>query len=261
MAASRARRAATSVMISVVVIAATGAAALVVAKRLRTGGWELPTGDDLVRVKRGVTGKAEPSRTIYLHRGAITLEGGLDDAPRRRSSVISTIDAKRVTLPGFSGSHKAWRDIVGCVDRMFAPFDVVVTDALPLSDDYLMVVVGGDPDHLGQGHGHRHVGGLAPFAPGKVIPKAVVFAFSDRLRNRVRPVCETIAMEVAHSYGLDHAHDCKDVMTYLAGCGAKSFRDVDARCGESKARDCADGAPTQNSFRRLTEVLGPARQH
>ena len=35
------------------------------------------------------------------------------------------------------------------------------------------------------------------------------------------------------------------------------FVDKDARCGEEKARPCAGGAETQNSHRRLLDVLGP----
>jgi hypothetical protein len=256
-AASRVRTIVIAMVVFFIVLSAAGVTAITIAKRMRTGGWELPTGDDLVRVKRAVSGKAEPSRIIYLHRGAITLKGGHDDAPRRRSSVVGHLVDAEVVLSGFKGTYATWQNIVRCVGNMFAPFDVVVTDALPLSDDYMMVVVGGDPDDLGDGDGHRHVGGLAPFAPGKVIPKAVVFAFSDRLQNRARPICETIAMEVGHAFGLDHSYECKDVMTYLTGCGAKTFLDKDVRCGENVARDCADGRPDQNSYQRLLEILGP----
>ena len=68
------------------------------------------------------------------------------------------------------------------------------------------------------------------------------------------------AIRNAHAYGLDHGYLCKDTMTYLSGCGNKSFVDKDVRCGEKKARDCADGKPTQNSYRRLLSVLGPAKR-
>jgi hypothetical protein len=96
---------------------------------------------------------------------------------------------------------------------------------------------------------------MAPFNGG-VIPRAVVFAFAAEVRHEVRATCETIAMEVAHAYGLDHEYLCKDVMTYLGGCGSKSFVDKAAPCGEKKRRPCHDGAATQNSYRRLLEVLG-----
>jgi len=87
----------------------------------------------------------------------------------------------------------------------------------------------------------------------------MIFAFSATNSNDVQATCETIAMEVAHAYGLDHEYLCKDVMTYLRGCGKKSFVDADAPCGESKKRTCEGGAPTQNSYQRLLKVLGPAK--
>jgi hypothetical protein len=138
--------------------------------------------------------------------------------------------------------------------KMFSPFDVVITDERPHDDKFLMVVIGGKPGDIGITDGH-HVSGLAPFN-GNVIPRAVVFGFSATVDNDPRAVCETIAMEVAHAYGLDHEYLCKDVMTYLRGCGQKTFVDADAPCGEAKKRNCEGGAATQNSYRRLIDVLG-----
>jgi hypothetical protein len=241
---------------------------LVLGKRLKTGSWSVPTGNDLVRVERAEE-EAGPPRVIYLHRGPITLTGGEDDAALRRSSVVAKAGghshgsaARKVTAPerdrvvnlrGFRGTTKSWTMITRCVSRLFAPFDVRVTDVEPPpGTPYVMAVVGGRPKDLG--HPHR-VSGLAPFNGG-VVPGAVVFAFADELRNSTRATCEVIAMEVAHAFGLDHAHACPDVMTYLQGCGKKSFRDVDAPCGESRPRPCHGGAATQNSYRRLVEVLG-----
>jgi hypothetical protein len=83
-----------------------------------------------------------------------------------------------------------------------------------------------------------------------------VFAFSGATGNDVEQTCETIAMEVGHSYGLDHEYLCKDVMTYLRGCGAKRFVDETVPCGEAKKRACETGGTTQNSYRHLLDVLG-----
>jgi hypothetical protein len=113
-------------------------------------------------------------------------------------------------------------------------------------------VFGGKPALVGA---DKSVAGLAPFN-GFVVPGAVVLIFSQALGNRVQPVCETAAMEIAHAYGLDHELTCKDPMGYLGGCGARWFRDQDFKCGEHKARMCADGLPTQNSVRRLGAALG-----
>jgi len=264
-------------------------AGLLIGKRVQTGEWKLPTRRDLSKIGDAVRGRpAEPEpppvpRVIYLHKGAIGLTGGNDDARARLSSVVQTagehthdhgaaageLGAKpelaahhevepprTVSLKGFRGSASSWKKIRTCVGGLFQPFDVTVTDIEPApGTPYVMVVVGGRPKDIGH---TGKVGGLAPYS-GEVIPGAVVFAFADQLGNRVRTTCEVIGMEVAHAFGLDHEHECKDVMTYLSGCGNKSFRDLDARCGEAKARDCADGAATQNSYRRLMAVLGPRK--
>jgi len=119
---------------------------------------------------------------------------------------------------------------------------------------YALVVVGGVPADVGVAN--KRVGGLAPFSGG-VIPTPIVFAFSGALQNDVQAVCETVGMEVAHAYGLDHAFECKDVMTYLTGCGPKKFVDKDVPCGETEARVCEGGKQVQNSVRHLLGVLGP----
>jgi hypothetical protein len=231
---------------------------LIVEKRVYSGAWALPDGNDLSRVGRMITGsKPAPPRTIYLHRGPITLTPGADDAGADRSSVLASFSPQPASLRGYRGSDKKWNATVKCVAKLFAPFDVTVTDRRPTEEsgraaDYMMVVVGGKPRDI---HAKGNVSGLAPFS-GDVIPGAVVFGFSDALANDVTKLCETIGMEVAHAYGLDHGYDCKDVMTYLGRCGARSFLDKDVPCGEKTKRPCAGGDPTQNSYRHLADVLG-----
>jgi len=89
-----------------------------------------------------------------------------------------------------------------------------------------------------------------------VIPRPIVYAFSEQIENDVGETCEVIAHEVAHVYGADHEYLCQDVMTYLSGCGHKVFVDKDAPCGEKATRECEGGLATQNSYRRLLAVLG-----
>lgn len=231
--------------------AAVVIAGVAIIKRLETGRWEVPDGDDFVRVVKGRPRAA--SKTIFLERAPVELAPGIDDAARGVSSVLASTRNKPAKLPGWKGSKAGWTKLVACVRDMFAPFDVVVTDERPPHDDFVLVAVGGRPSDIGVKD--RRVGGLAPFN-GDVIATPVVYAFSAALRHDVRAICETIAMEVAHAYGLDHGYECKDVMTYLSGCGAKKFVDKDVRCGEKKPRNCEGGKPTQNSFRHLLEVLG-----
>jgi len=228
-------------------------AAVVVSIRIDTGRWRVPEKQDFVRIAHRLDHK--PSKVIYLERHSVELQPGEDDAAAGYSSVLASAGVKTPTRSkGWSGGDARWKSLVGCVTKMFSPFDVVVTDERPADPNFLMVVVGGTPLDVGIKDAH-HVAGLAPFN-GSVIPRAVVFGFSATSNNDVRQTCETIGMEVAHAYGLDHEYLCKDVMTYLAGCGAKSFVDSDAPCGEGKKRACEGGARTQNSYRRLVDVLG-----
>lgn len=242
----------------VAVLGLGAAIGIIVYKRMETGGWTMPTGDDLVRIKSRIVpdSGSNASRVIYLERNPITLTGGTDDAARGVSSVVASSKLEQVKLPGFKGSNASWDWIVTCVRKKFEPFDVEVTDRRPDTDDFLMVAVGGKASVLGREH--HHAGGLAPFN-SQAIPRAVVFAFSAALGNRKRETCEVIGMEVAHAYGLDHGYHCLDLMTYLPTCGVRRFQDKDVACGEKKQRPCANGKPTQNSYRHLLGVFGPAR--
>jgi hypothetical protein len=226
--------------------------AVAVSIRVETGEWRAPTKQDFVRIARRFDDR--PSKVIYLERRGIELKPGDDYAPGGISSVLANAANKPVKTKGFTGGDARWKSIMTCVTKMFAPFEVTVTDQRPRDDKFMMVVIGGKPADIGITDGH-HVSGLAPFN-GNVIPRAVVFGFAAAVDNDARAVCETVAMEVAHAYGLDHEYLCKDVMTYLRGCGAKTFVDQDAPCGESKKRNCEGGKPTQNSYRQLVDVLG-----
>lgn len=241
----------------VIALVLGGFIGLVLMKRAKTGKWEMPTRGDVVRVKKMIVKDkpVPPSPIIYLHRGKIRLVGGDDDASKNQSSIVARHAPQGVTMPGWNGSTRSWKRVVRCVQLTFRHFAITVTDKRPTdTDNYIMAVVGGRSQDLGVKS--KHVGGLAPFN-GENISKAVVFAFSRALRNSIRNTCETIAMEAAHAYGLDHGYYCKDVMTYLRGCGSKGFVDKDVRCGEHKKRDCVGGKKTQNSYRHLIEMFGP----
>jgi hypothetical protein len=228
--------------------------AVAVSIRVESGTWRMPEKDDFVRIARRLDHR--PSKTIFLERRAIDLTPGEDDAAKGISSVLANASNKPARTTAWSGGDKKWKSLVACVQKLFSPFDVVVTDTRPTDANFLMVAVGGKPADIGMKDGH-HVAGLAPFNGG-VIPRAVVFAFAATNNNDVQAVCETIGMEVAHAYGLDHEYLCKDVMTYLQSCGKKSFVDASASCGEAKKRACEGGALTQNSYQVLLSVLGAA---
>ena len=218
---------------------------------------EIQIGDRDYQVPRLVDVDRGPklSKTIYLHRAGARVTAGVDDSFETRSSVVKGAGLDEVTIPAFAGTNKRWDEIVACVQKQYAPFDVVVTDERPPARGYVLAVFGGTPSLL---KAEKRVGGLAPFN-GEPIEDPVVFIFTRGLKEQTRAICETAAMEVAHTYGLDHEYTCKDPMGYLGGCGARWFQEKAYPCGEHKARACADGKPTQSSVARLLSVLG-ARQ-
>ncbi len=229
---------------------------MVVARRIETGRWEVIKPAEVAAAVSPPAPRG-PARVIFLERAPITLGPGPDEAHRGLSSVLAHHHPDGpVKLPGWKGSAANWKKLVACVQTLFAPFDVSVTDQRPTAGDFVLVAVGGKPADIGLKS--KQIAGLAPFHGG-VIDTPVVFAFAATLRHAVRTTCETIGMEVAHAYGLDHGYLCKDVMSYLKPCGARSFVDKDVACGEEKKRACHGGAPTQNSYRALLGVLGAAR--
>jgi len=200
----------------------------------------------------------ESSRIVYLNREGATLRAGVDDAAENRSSVVRAAGLVLAELPEFAGSSAEWHALKACIRGRFAAYNLRITDRRPLpTESYIMAVFGGDARALGRA-GAQEVGGLAPFN-GQPSPRRVVFVFTEALHRDPAAMCETASMELAHAFGLDHAYDCADIMSYLPRCGPRRFLDQETPCGEHTTRLCARGAATQNSHRYLLELLGPAR--
>jgi hypothetical protein len=219
------------------------------------------SGETQVRVSRRVLEPGKPSRIVYLNREGAELIGGPDDAAFNVSSIVAGNPSNRASMPAFGGTAARWSAIVKCIREKFAPFAVRVVERRPVEGEYIMAVLGGRVQDLGLqvegGIGHSHAVGLAPFN-GEAIPNAVVFVFTRSLGDSAQGTCEAAGMEIAHAYGLDHARNCRDLMTYMPRCGPRRFVDQDASCGEHAARSCEGGHPTQNSYRHLLRLLGPS---
>jgi hypothetical protein len=212
-----------------------------------------------IKVPGAVRG-ARASNVIYLNREGAVLRPGGDDSSRNQTSLAKHAGSKGASMPAWGGGNASWDLLVKCIRGHFSPYNVSVVDRRPVTPGYLMTVIGGTPDDLGGGHAHEgKLTGLAPFS-GKPIAEAIVVVFSETMKNKWQPACETAAMEIAHAYGLDHSFDCKDLMTYKKPCGPKSFIDKAVPCGEEKARKCKGGSRTQNSHRALWKVLGTKKK-
>ncbi|HUS32254.1 MAG TPA: Ig-like domain-containing protein [Kofleriaceae bacterium] len=196
------------------------------------------------------------SKIIYLNHTGVTLRPGNDDARTNRSSIVS----QQVSVPAWNTSAAHWQQTVTCMKDMFKRWDVVVTDVDPGNVPHMEAVFGGSPQNVGMGQG---VGGVSPFTQDcGVIENSIVFTFTSVFPDDPQTVCEVMAQEVAHSYGLDHEMLASDPMTYLNYNGNRTFKDQTVACGEYSNRPCGIGGstcrPNQNSVQLLNQRLGQA---
>lgn len=195
------------------------------------------------------------SRIIYLNRDGAILRPGDNDSIRQVSSII----AEPIEHDGWDVDDDYWNATVSCIQELYAPFDVKVTDEDPGDAPHVEVMFGGSPGDVGL---PDNVAGVSPFTTDcAVIENSVVFAFTDILPDDdPRMVCEVTAQEIAHSFGLDHEMLASDPMTYLDYVGDRKFQDRTASCGEYADRTCGvNGAmcrQRQNSVALLEERLG-----
>ncbi|MBA3457598.1 MAG: hypothetical protein H0T42_31240 [Deltaproteobacteria bacterium] len=218
-----------------------------------------PAGADFELARQEVptpppTGAAALSRVIYLNRTGVTVTPGATDARLDHSSIAS----QPVTIPAWNPPPQVWADTVACLEAMFAPFGVELTEIDPGQTPHIEAVFGGSSTLFGFG---PRVGGVAPLSSTcAVVENAMVFTFTDILLQNGQTVCETQAQEIAHAYGLDHEMLASDPMSYLRHPSKRTFQDELASCGETTARPCGIGMTScraqQNSYAILLERLG-----
>src|SRR5262249_6511037 len=122
--------------------------------------------------------------------------------------------------------------------------------------------ISGTPQMIGEGSG---VGGVSPMNNDcSMVENGIVWIFEQVLGSSAQTVCEVAAQEIGHAIGMDHEYLCQDPMTYLYGCGHKTFQDQTVSCGEYSARNCmctnplTGTAANQNSVQFMLYRLGPA---
>lgn len=206
---------------------------------------------------RAPVARAGELRTVYLNRNGGTyrpLGAGDENSSLNRSVVLSLSGSAGGTLSPFPYGDVVWNDVVSCVRREFAPYDVLITEDDPGDAPHIESVVAGSFSQIGI----DPCLGVAPFDCG-VIDRAVNYTFAAEHPNDANTICWTVLQETAHALGLDHELLCSDPMTYLDDCGpAKAFQDAAAPCGEDTPRACSCGGSTQNSVQLLLGALGPA---
>lgn len=196
------------------------------------------------------------SKVIYLSKEGVLLQPGNNDSSTNRSTLIS----QSVQVPAWNVSAAGWTEVKNCLTTMFAPFDVEVTDVDPGATPHIEALFASTSASFGF---PPNVGGVSPFTLDcSVIERSIAVTFTSAYGNNYESICETMAQEVAHSYGLDHQLLASDPMTYLPYNGLQAFQDQTVACGEDTPRPCGINGSVcrddQNSFEILTEVLGAA---
>lgn len=191
------------------------------------------------------------AHVLFLNRCAdgLTINPGGGGSIANESEIVGGT----INFPPFPYGDDAWNQVMDVTRDLYAPFNITVTDVDPGNTPHDEAVVCGD----GAMAGFAGAGGVAPFSCG-VIPNAITFTFADTLGNDPQLIAEVVGQESAHAWGLDHEYLCEDPMTYLSGCGNKTFQDIDAQCGEFSPRQCSCGGNTQNSYQWIVDTWGAA---
>lgn len=210
-------------------------------------------------------------RLLYVHRkgGKYTRSPKspkYDDARVNRSMMLIGAEA---TVPASSLSDAQWGELMSCVREIFAPFNVEVTDTEPrrlfrrLPKTHMEVVMTSNSSVIG--HTEDLAGIATRYRNGSTADNGVGWVFEDQHASVIE-MCETVAHEAGHLFGLDHVMQDNDVMSYFWVEELKVFQNVSSRCATSdatpKPRQCTVKNPltgnfdTQNTFDFLKRRVG-----
>lgn len=214
------------------------------------------------------------SDIIYFNRCAgcpgpscdcVFIKGSVNDATSNQTIIGNVPAGTPMTITEFSHPQAVWDEFMTCMRDVYLPYDVVITDVDPgLTPHHEAVVAGRGRDMMLTG-----VGGIAPLDSSTCEPQnnVVSFTFANQYGGGggltiAQQLCWVAAQESAHAFGLDHALDCTDPLTYLflspsgGSCGTRYFRNKLVDCGEDVARPCVCGGNKQNSHAKLLAVHG-----
>lgn len=206
----------------------------------------------------------EQTGVVYVNfeGGRLRHEQGRDDASKN-ITFLEEMDGEHERYGG--GAKQA--AVLEAVRSDWADYNVVVVDQRPGGGAYTMAMVG--PTNP---YGER-IRGMAPLdCEDRWSKKNIVFAFFESDDDyTVSATAGIISQELAHSFGLDHVDDERDVMHPRIAGGDPRFVDeclpvVEAETSDGNVVSCADAhleacpqGGRQNSHRELLERFGPPR--
>ncbi len=197
---------------------------------------------------------AHADRIIFVARTGFHVTPGTDDAHAHTSSIAE----RPTTIKPWDTDDAVWADTVACLERIYAPFAVTITEDDPGDVPHVAAVFGGSPVQLGL---PRNTRGYSPFRSDcSLIESSIVFAFTE-LEPDAAEACRVMAQEIGHSYGLDHELRPGDPMSVQSFAGEREFGAELVACGESTARPCGQQSTCramQSSYALLEERLGLA---
>ena len=234
-----------------------------------------------IKLARGPVERTTPhvgaiSNVIYLERckGGCTIRKGANDARAYTSTIPDGQGEFQIgefqNAAGDTGpdADTEWNMLVKCVQEVYSPFNVQVTDVKPPASvvTYHMDIVAGLPSDVNL---PNSIGGVSPGgAACNGADNWITYSFANLWNGtpvtRTWTLCGVVAQESAHAFGLDHAwshsdgtSSCNDPMTYRNDCGGQQFfRNDQMTCGEYQGRACMCGG-LQNAHQRLINVFGP----
>jgi len=206
---------------------------------------------------------------IYLNRCA----GGCTVAQGATNSTTDPAHSSlgHGVLSPFSHGDATWNTVVACMQEVYAPFNVEITETDPGAEPHFEIMIGGMPQQIGLG---ANLGGVSPFSCMPYIPNSLVFVF-DVWGDDAEEICATAAQEIAHSFALDHAIEPSDPMTYFKYKGRRRYMNAQIQCGSDcddnhrsplgvactgadfQSHPCAcGGAQTQNDVQVISTLFG-----
>jgi hypothetical protein len=162
-----------------------------------------------------------------------------------------------------SGLEDCQRQVQAYLDAWYKDFNLVFTLGPPPSGDYYVIVVAsGWPqcatevaDLTGGVAGNE--GGIAPWNYCNDNPNQTAIAL--QCGKNAHDCAAIIAHEHGHLAGLLHTNSTTDVMNLMIQSSAAGFEDLDDAVvlDNPVLADACENTRTQNSYRRMLDVLGP----